>query len=211
MTTAPSPVGLVHGTKVSVSPALPYPTKSIFRTNVSSRICLYFGNIEAVSHAAASCHQLRPQSRKLHTTAVLALGLHRSKRSSLTLTTQVPNHPRFNPAQKPPAVEQAGSHRSAFAGMFFNVTASLVARAARARHIRPWSSFTSTMLSLGARAARQYWKISRHFALYAISESPMCIWANKNRIGFIPLFICRLTRHCYGQPEILPKIEMFHA
>ena len=178
MTTARSFVGLVHGTKVSVSPALPYPTKSTYPTTVYSRTFLSFGSIEAGNHAAANCHHLRPQFRKPLTTAVLALGRHHLKHSLITPTALAPSHPQFNLAQKLPVAQPAETHRSAFAGTCFNVTASLVARAAQVRRSRPESSFMSTTLSLGARAARPRWKTCKHFARYAISGSRMCIRAN---------------------------------
>ena len=143
MTTARSFVGLDHGTKVSVSPALPYPTKSIYRTTVYSRTFLSFGSIEAGNLAVVICHHRRPPFRKPHTTAVLALGRNHLKRSLVTPTAQAPNHPLVNLAQKLPAVQLAETHRFAFAGMCFNATASLVVRAARVRRSRPESSFMS--------------------------------------------------------------------
>lgn len=49
----------------------------------------------------------------------------------------------FNLAQKLSAAQLAETHRSAFVGMCFNATASLVARTERVRRSRPESSFMS--------------------------------------------------------------------
>lgn len=123
---------------------LALPTRSIYRTAVYSRTCLSFGSIEAGNHAAESCHHLRPPFRIPHTTAVLALGRHHLKRSLITPRARAPSHPLFNLTHKLPAARLAEIHRSAFAGTCFNVTASLVARAALVRCSRPGSSFMST-------------------------------------------------------------------
>jgi len=74
----------------------------------------------------------------------LGLGRHHWKRLLITPTAQAQSHPPFNLAQKLLAVPLAEIHRCAFAGTYFNVTVSLVARAVRVRRLRPESSFMST-------------------------------------------------------------------
>jgi len=201
MTTVPSSAGLARGTKASVSPALPCPTKLTFRTSVYLRTLLFFGSIVADNRAAASCHRRRLQSPSPRITAGLDHGQHRLKHLLISLTAQVSSHHLVSLAQRLPDAQLAGNHPSDFAGMCFNATASLVARVVQVRPSRPELNFMSTIYSRGARAARQNWKTCKHFALYAISENPMYIRANGTRGADRHYSINRDSKRCITTVE----------